>query len=54
MVAEGRISNDDRLKEVGEKIMDIFRETSHIRRSICSFYKKNGAVRRKYDAQTHT
>lgn len=38
-VAEGRVSNDDRFKEVGEKIMNIFRETSHIRRSVCSFLK---------------
>lgn len=37
MVAEGRISNGDRFKEVGEKIMNTFRGTSHIRRSVCSF-----------------
>ena len=55
MVAEGRISHDDRFKKVAEEIWNIFKETCHIRRSVCSFQiKKVQILRRKYDAQTHT
>lgn len=39
MAAEGRMSDDERFKQVGEKILNIFKETCHIRRSVCSFQK---------------
>ena len=39
MVAEGRMSDDERFKQVGEKILNIFRGICHIRQSVCSFQK---------------